>query len=79
MDGTRYGCQGPVVHPRLRAVEERAISRRRVYDALPIGDKAKLDNLFRLMADQGRIARAWKILQEDQEQAQPLPAKKKGT
>lgn len=26
------------------------------YDALPIGDKAKLDNLFRLLGDQGRIA-----------------------
>jgi hypothetical protein len=26
------------------------------YDALPIGDKAKLDNLFRLMGDHGRIA-----------------------
>lgn len=26
------------------------------YDALPIQDKAKLDNLFRLLADTGRIA-----------------------
>jgi hypothetical protein len=30
------------------------------YDALPIGDKAKLNNLFRLMADEGHIANAEK-------------------
>ncbi|MEK7406126.1 MAG: type II toxin-antitoxin system RelE/ParE family toxin [Acidobacteriota bacterium] len=35
------------------------------YDALPVGDKAKLDNLFRLLADHGRIANQEKFSRLD--------------